>query len=261
MPDWNPEQYRRFAAERAQPFHDLLALIEPDSIQRAADLGCGPGELTALAAEQLDVEEMVGIDNSQAMLDKTAEHASRNVRFEFGDIGSWTSVADFDLVLAAASLQWVPDHARVMARWAAALRPGGQMAIQIPANAHMPSHSVAREVAEREPYVSLFGPTGPPIDPVQAYVLQPEQYAQILYDLGFERQHVRLQVYPHVLPSTRHVVEWVRGTMLTRFEKRLDPDVFEAFVADYETELLRVLGDHEPHFFPFRRILMWARLP
>ena len=46
--------------------------------------------------------------------------------------------------------------------------------------------------------------------------------------------------------------------MLTRFEKRLDPAAFDAFVGDYETELLRVLGDEAPHFFPFRRILMWA---
>ena len=143
----------------------------------------------------------------------------------------------------------------------AALRQGGQIAIQVPANADLPSHAVARQVAEREPYLSMFGPDGPPIDPVQAYVLQPEAYAQILYDLGYARQHVRLQVYPHVLPSTRHVVEWVRGTMLTRFEKRLDREAFNAFVADYESELLRVLGEHEPHFFPFRRILMWGRLP
>ncbi|MEP7115357.1 MAG: methyltransferase domain-containing protein [Ilumatobacteraceae bacterium] len=261
MTDWNPEQYRRFAAERAQPFHDMLALIEPGSIERAVDLGCGPGELTALAARQLGVEEMVGVDNSQAMLDKTVEHESSAVRFEYGDIGEWTSTAGVDLVLAAASLQWVPDHAGVIARWAKALRDGGQIAIQVPANADMPSHVVARHVAEREPYLSLFGPDGPPIDPVQAYVLRPEEYAQLLYDLGFERQHVRLQVYPHVLPSTRHVVEWVRGTTLTRFEKRLAPEAFNAFVADYETELLRVLGDHEPHFFPFRRILMWASVP
>jgi trans-aconitate 2-methyltransferase len=261
MTDWDPEQYRRFAAERAQPFHDLLAMIEPESIKTAVDLGCGPGELTALATRQLDLAEMVGIDNSQAMLDKTVEHRSDRVRFDFGDIETWTSDGDRDLVLAAASLQWVPDHAPVMARWTAALRAGGQLAIQVPDNAEMPSHSVARFLAEREPYLSLFGPDGPPIDPVQAYVLRPEEYAQILYELGFERQHVRLQVYPHVLPSTRHVVEWVRGTMLTRFEKRLEPDAFTAFVADYETELLRVLGDHEPQFFPFRRILMWARLP
>jgi trans-aconitate 2-methyltransferase len=261
MPDWNPEQYRQFANERAQPFHDLLALIEPGLIARAVDLGCGPGELTALAAERFGVAEMVGIDNSQAMLDKTAEHTSNVVRFEYGDIAEWKSPADFDLVLAAASLQWVPAHADVISRWASALRPGGQLAVQVPANADMPSHSVARQVAEREPYRSMFGSQGPPIDPVQAYVLRPEQYAQILYDLGFERQHVRLQIYPHVLPSTRHVVDWVRGTMLTRFEKRLDTDAFNAFVADYETELLQVLGDHEPHFFPFRRILMWGRLP
>lgn len=265
MTNWNPEQYRRFAAERAQPFHDLLALIEPGPFRRAVDLGCGPGELTALAARQLDVAEMIGIDNSQAMLDKAVEHASdhiaHSVSFRHGDIGDWTSPGDTDLVLAAASLQWVPNHPDVVARWTAALRPGGQIAIQVPANADMPSHAVARQVAEREPYLSMFGLEGPPIDPVQAYVLRPEEYAQLLYDLGFERQHVRLQVYPHVLPSTRHVVEWVRGTMLTRFEKRLDAGAFVAFVTDYETELLRVLGHHEPHFFPFRRILMWARLP
>ena len=261
MADWNPEQYRRFAAERAQAFYDLVALIEPGAIKRAVDLGCGPGELTALAAEQLGIDEMVGIDNSQAMLDKTTEHTSGGVRFEYGDIGEWSSAGDVDLVLAAASLQWVPDHAGAIGRWAQSLRAGGQIAIQVPANAEQPSHVIARLVASREPYLSMFGPEGPPIDPVEAYVLRPEEYAQILYDLGFERQHVRLQVYPHVLPSSRHVVEWVRGTTLTRFEKRLEPAAFEAFVADYEAELLRVLGDHEPHFFPFRRILMWARLP
>ncbi|HEY7627831.1 MAG TPA: methyltransferase domain-containing protein [Ilumatobacteraceae bacterium] len=261
MPDWDPEQYRRFAAERAQPFYDMLDLIDPGPVRRAVDLGCGPGELTAIAAERLGTDEMVGIDNSPAMLDKAAGHAVQGVRFEYGDIGEWTSDGDIDLVLAAASLHWIPDHPAVIARWAAALRPDGQIAIQVPANAAMPSHAVARELADRAPYRQLFGPSGPPLDPVQAYVLQPEEYAQILYDLGFEQQHVRLQVYPHVLPSTRHVVEWVRGTMLTRFEKRLEPDVFEAFVADYERDLLAVLGDHSPHFFPFRRILMWGRRP
>jgi len=261
MADWDPEQYRRFAEERGQAFHDLVAMIEPGSIHRAVDLGCGPGELTALAAKELGVGEMVGIDNSPAMLDKTVEHTTSTVRFEYGDIGAWTGPSDFDLVLAAASLQWVPDHRHVIGRWAAALRPGGQIAIQVPANAGQPSHAVARRIAEREPYLSMFGPEGPPPDPVREYVLEPEQYAQIFYDLGFERQLVRLQVYPHVLPSTRHVVEWVRGTMLTRFEKRLDAASFASFVDDYERELLAVLGEHEPFFFPFRRILMWACLP
>src|SRR4051812_17076013 len=212
MADWDPEQYRRFAEERGQAFHDLVAMIEPGSIDRAVDLGCGPGELTALAAKELDVGEMVGIDNSPAMLDKTVEHTTSTVRFEYGDIGEWSSSADLDLVLAAASLQWVPDHRRVIGRWAQSLRPGGQIAIQVPANAEQPSHVVARQIAEREPYLSVFGAEGPPPDPVREYVFEPEQYAQILYDFGFERQHVRLQIYPNVLPSTRLVVEGVGAT-------------------------------------------------
>jgi trans-aconitate 2-methyltransferase len=260
VPDWDPEQYRRFAAERAQPFHDLLALIERDGIRCAVDLGCGPGELTALAAQQLAVEHMLGLDNSPAMLAKAEQFERTGLSFVDGDLATWSGNG-VDLVIAAASLHWVPDHRGVLARWRASLAPGGQIAVQVPANAHMPSHAVARVLAEQEPYRSMFGAAGPPVDPVLAYVLEPEEYAQILYQLGFVRQHVRLQVYPHVLPTTRHVVEWVRGTMLTRFEQRLDPDVFAAFVRDYERELLVVLGDHEPHFFPFRRILMWGRLP
>ena len=92
-------------------------------------------------------------------------------------------------------------------------------------------------------------------------MLEPEEYAQILYDLGFERQHVRLQVYPHVLPSTRHVVEWVRGTTLTRFEKRLEPARSTPSSPTTRPNCCGCSETTEPHFFPFRRILMWARLP
>src|SRR3954470_22687783 len=118
MADWDPQQYRRFAEERAQAFHDLVAMIQPGSTDRAVDLGCGPGELTALAAKELQVGEMVGIDSSPAMLEKAAEHATSTIHFEYGEIGGWSSPADLDLVLAAASLQWVPDHRRTIGRWA-----------------------------------------------------------------------------------------------------------------------------------------------
>ena len=36
---WNPEQYEKFKAERAQPFYDLLELIEPAPDSFAVDLG------------------------------------------------------------------------------------------------------------------------------------------------------------------------------------------------------------------------------
>lgn len=257
---WNPETYRRFAAERRQPFHDLIAMIRDRPVGNAVDLGCGPGELTRLAADELGCASMVGIDNSPAMLAKSEEHAGGAVSFEFGEIGSWSGDGDLDLVLASASLQWAPDHAGVLRTWAAALRPGGQLAVQVPANASMPSHTVADDVAHTEPFVSAFGADGPPPDPVAHNVLHPEQYASLLHDLGFVEQHVRLQIYPHVLASSRGVVDWVRGTTLTRFESRLPADTFGAFVEAYEQRLIEVIGERSPYFFPFRRILFWGRL-
>jgi trans-aconitate 2-methyltransferase len=256
---WDPDQYRRFADERAQPFRDLLARLGAVRGGRAVDLGCGPGELTALAAERLGVDEMVGIDNAPTMLASASAHATERVRFEFGDIATWTSNSDHDLVLAAASLQWVPDHPTVLERWTRALAPGGLLAVQVPANAHAPTHVVAAQLAATEPYLSAFGGDGPPADPVAVNVLAPDEYARVLYSLGCVDIDVRLQVYPHVLPSSRHAVEWVRGTTLNRFQSVLPAEVFDAFVVDYERALLEVMGDDEPCFFPFNRILFTAR--
>lgn len=257
--DWDPERYRRFASERAQPFHDLLEMVSATPGGTAVDLGCGPGELTAHAATALGCAVMTGIDNSPAMVQAASAHERPGLSFVRGDIGPWTSDHDHDLVLAAASLQWVPDHPGVLARWTRALREGGQLAVQVPDNAHMPTHVVAAELARSEQFRSSFGVGGPPPDPVGDNVLAPERYAELLYELGYVEQHVRLVVYPHVLASSAHVVDWVRATMLRRFEMVLPAEVFAEFLREYERALLVVIGHREPYFFPFRRILFHGR--
>ena len=57
------------------------------------------------------------------------------------------------------------------------------------------------------------------------------------------------------------VVEWVKGTSLTRFRTRLDDATYEAFLDRYRARLLEVLGDRSPYFYTFKRILFWGRLP
>jgi trans-aconitate 2-methyltransferase len=255
---WNPEQYEKFAAERSQPFWDLAALVEDRPIGRAVDLGCGTGALTAELAARRRIGAMLGVDSSPAMLADAAAHAGPTVRFEHGDIGRWTSPGDVDLVFSNAALQWVPDHQGVVARWWAALAPGGQLAVQIPANAGHPSHRIAAEVASSEPFRAAVG-GAPPADAVAANVLDPVQYAILLDHLGAERQHVRLQVYGHRLARSADVVEWVKGTSLTRFQRVLPGDLYERFVDEYRRRLLVAIGDTAPYFYPFKRILFWGR--
>ena len=260
MADWDPEQYRRFARERAQPFHDLIELVRPVPGGRAVDLGCGSGELTAEAARRLGLASVLGIDRSPAMLADAAAHADATVAFAAGDIADWTADGDLDLVLANASLQWVPDHRAVLARWARALRPGGQLAVQVPANADHASHRAIEAVAHREPFHAAFA-GGPPPDPVAVNVLAPEAYAELLHELGFEEQHVRLQVYPHLLAGPADVVEWTRGTSLTRIFAALPAELHDAFTQAYRDELLVRTGDGAPYLYTFKRILMWGRRP
>jgi trans-aconitate 2-methyltransferase len=260
---WDPAQYAKFAAERAQPFWDLVDLIQVSSrgFGRCVDLGCGTGELTAQLTEKLGIEEMVGVDSSDAMLKAAREGIGSDdhrLRFARGDIGKWSGRGDHDLVIANASLQWVSDHAEVIARWWAALSAGGQLAVQVPANADHPSHRIASQVAATEPFLTAFNCL-PPADPVAQNVLLPEEYSTVLDELGAADQHVRLQVYPHHLESTASVVEWIKGTSLTRFTKLLEPNLAEQFVEAIRARVLETLGERSPYFFPFKRILIWAR--
>jgi trans-aconitate 2-methyltransferase len=257
--DWNPDQYQRFADERAAPFWDLVSLVETDEVDHLVDLGCGDGKLTAEFGARINTTMAIGIDSSPAMLEKAHSIQRPGLSFERGDLAAWTSANDVDLVLANASLQWVPDHEDILRRWVAALRAGGQLAIQVPANGDHQSHVVADEVAQTEPFYSAMD-RDPPTNPTTVNVLRPEEYATMLNELGFVNQHVRLQVYPHVLESSGEVVEWLRGTNLMRFFKRLPKEMHERFVAAYRMALLDSIGDREPYFYAFKRILMWGRL-
>ena len=236
---WDPAQYEKFKRERDQPFWDLLALVQPRPGMRVADLGCGTGSQTQALHEKLAARETLGVDNSEAMLAKAQPLAGGGLRFERGDLatfgGSW------DLIFSNAAFHWVPNHEQLLARMHAALAPGGQLAVQVPANFDSLAFGAAAQVA-----AELGLPPSP------AGVLRAEDYARILFRLGFAEQQVRMQVYPHVLRSREDVIEWMTGTSFTPWRARPE---FAEFLARYRERL----PDEQPFFFPFKRILMWAR--
>jgi trans-aconitate 2-methyltransferase len=243
---WSPEQYERFKAERQQPFHDLVALIEHRPRMRVADLGCGTGELTRELHQHLNALETIGIDDSETMLLKSGAFEDEMLRFEKGDIEAYVADQPFDLVFSNAALHWVPDHHRLFAKLASFLSPHGQIAIQMPANDDHTSHATAAEIAES------FA-----IAPRRDHLLPVQRYAELIHHLGFRRQNVRMQVYGHVLDSSADVVEWVRGALLTDYEARLG-DRYPDFLDRYTQTLQHRLGDERPYFYTYKRILIWA---
>jgi trans-aconitate 2-methyltransferase len=258
MPDeapsrWDPEQYERFKAERSRPFFDLLALVRARPGMRVVDLGCGTGELTRELHEKLGAKETVGIDSSETMLAKGAGLAKDGLRFERGRIEEWEAAAPVDLVFSNAALQWVDGHPGLFGRFKAALAPGGQLAVQVPANEEHPSHVVIGEVARRSPFREALGgfvrtSSNLPLD----------DYAALLDRLGFREMNVRMQVYPHRLASREDVIEWVKGTTLTDYAKRMTTEMYAKFLAAYREALFEKLDDTRPFFYGFKRMLIWG---
>ena len=200
--------------------------------------------------EKLNARETIGIDNSASMLAKAQayvepalsrlEPAGEPVlRFRNESIESFNE-SGFDLIFSNAALHWVADHEALFRRLAAL---GQQIAIQMPANDDHPSHAIAAEVARE------LG-----MKPKPVHVLAPERYSQLLFELGFKRQHVRLQIYGHVLPSSEDVVEWVKGTLLTYYESE------PRFMERYRERLLARIGGKSPYFYTYKRLLMCASL-
>ncbi|MCC7072503.1 MAG: methyltransferase domain-containing protein [Deltaproteobacteria bacterium] len=251
---WDPAQYQRFRAEREQPFFDLLALVERKPAMRVLDLGCGTGALTAEAHRALGAARTLGVDRSAAML--AGAPVVEGLTFLQQSIEDVVvapeHVGAFDLVLANASMQWVDDHAALLPRLWSLVAPGGQLAVQMPANHGHPSHTLAARLARDHELTAALGTLR------AVPVLTPERYAELLFALRPARQRVRLEVYAHALPGREAVLEWVKGTLLTWYQERLSPALFARFLERYREELLAALPDERPYLYTFPRVFVWA---
>jgi trans-aconitate 2-methyltransferase len=265
-PAWDPEQYLRHAGHRARPFLDLLARI-PDlpatgHRARVADIGCGPGNVTALLTTRWPDAEITGFDNSPAMLDEahTAYEGPTSgggtMDFKEADAATWVPEEPYDLIVSNAALQWVPDHVKLFPAWIEGLVPGGTLALQVPGNFTSPSHAILARMCASPRWRDRLGGRLR-----FAPVLEPDAYLAALLDLGCTAD-VWETTYLQVLTGQDPVLDWVKGTALRPVLTLLadDPEATADFTAEYR-DALREAYPATPHgtVFPFRRLFAVAR--
>ncbi|MFJ4621418.1 trans-aconitate 2-methyltransferase [Streptomyces sp. NPDC088812] len=258
-PSWDPAQYLRHAGHRARPFTDLLAHVPdlPGDPPRIADLGCGPGHLTAVLADRWSTARVTGYDNSPRMLDRARTHAGARLDFAHADLTTWTPSETYDLIVSNAALQWVPGHLDAFPTWLDGIAPGGTFAFQVPHNLDAPLHALMRELGDSPRWKARVGHALRPVDSVHA----PGVYLDRLARLGCATD-VWTTTYHHVLTGEDPVLDWVKGTGLRPALDALadDPDARDAFVTDYR-DLLRTAYPRHPYgtVLPFRRLFAVAR--
>ncbi|GAA2825928.1 trans-aconitate 2-methyltransferase [Kitasatospora paracochleata] len=253
MTTWDPQQYLRYADERTRPFRELLdrvPVLPPAPV--VLDIGCGPGNSTAELRHRWPDARLTGLDNSAEMLATArSERGEPSAEYVLADAATYDPApAAPDLIASNATLQWVPGHLELLPRWAAALRPGGVLAFQVPGNFDAPSHTLLTELRTSARWRDVLGD-----DAVRAGVHDPGRYLEALLDAGCTAD-VWETTYSTVLTGPDPVLEWVRGTALRPVLARLaDPVERAAFEEEYGA-LLREAYPAGAHgtVFPFRRI-------
>ncbi len=224
MPAWDDRQYLKFADERTRAARDLLARVSLSEAGDIVDLGCGPGNSTALLRERWPLARTTGVDNSAEMLQRARADLPTCEWIE-ADLRTWRPAAPVDLLFANAVLQWLPEHATLLPELLGHVRPGGVLAVQMPCSFNEPSHRAMRE---------LPGPWRGRLDAARAAspVQPPAFYYDLLAPLA-RRIDLWRTTYEHVLADAQAIVEWVKGTGLRPFLDALPEHERPAYLAAY----------------------------
>ncbi|MBS43003.1 MAG: trans-aconitate methyltransferase [Nocardioides sp.] len=256
MADWDPEHYLVWADERGRPFVDLLARVAPSAPPRTVvDLGCGPGNLTAMLAERWPEADVLGVDSSPAMVAEARRRAAPRVRWSEGDLRDWAPDRPVDVLVSNATLQWVPGHLDLLPRLVDAVAPGGVLAFGVPGNLGEPSHELRRRLAAEPVYVEHTRGVAVP------HAHDPADYARALTVLGCTVDAWET-TYLHVLTGEDPVFTWVSSTGARPTLDALPDALRPGFEAELRSRL-REAYPPEPDgsvLLPFRRVFVVARV-
>ena len=252
--DQYAKQYLLFEDERTRPVRDLVSAIPNQSVATAADLGCGPGNSTEVLAARYVEADIAGVDAAPDMIVAARERLPE-ARFELGRVEDWTHHDGlYDVILANASLQWVPDHVKLLPRLVARLAQGGSLAVQMPDALDEPALRLIREVAAQGPWAAALA------DVERLPIEAPIWYYELLKP-HCERVDLWRTTYYHVLAGgAGAVVEWFKASGLRPYLARLDEAGQRAFIARYTEEVSKAYPtlDDGSVLLPFPRLFFIA---
>ena len=254
---WNPDQYQRFSEHRSRPFFDLIARIDAPRAKRIADLGCGPGNLTAHLSRRWSESTVIGVDNSPEMLEKAKPLSKQNLGFELADLTTWQPRERQDVIVSNAALQWVPNHETLFPHLASLLEPDGWLAVQMPNNFEQDSHVVINQICSSARWNTQLAH----LDSALRHAKPLEWYIAILSSLSFQVDAWETN-YQHILPGENAVLEWVKGTALRPMLAVLEPDDQHEFLEECRTQLLEAYPQKSfGTLLPFKRVFFVAHKP
>jgi trans-aconitate 2-methyltransferase len=98
--------------------------------ERVLDAGCGSGRVTRQLVERVPRGSVVAVDASAGMVELARAELGASAEVFQVELTELELAEPVDAILSTAVFHWIPDHPRLFAQLAAALRPGGRLEAQ-----------------------------------------------------------------------------------------------------------------------------------
>jgi trans-aconitate 2-methyltransferase len=252
---WSAKQYVAFEDERTRPVRDLLSAVPAGTMGRAIDLGCGPGNSTEVLAQRFPQAEVSGIDSSEDMI-LAARQRLPKLRFEVADVAGWRDPGPYDVILANAVFQWIPDHATLFPALLRKLAPGGALAIQMPDNLEGAAHRLMRETAAQGPWEAKLANAAA----ARATLEGADWYYDLLRPASSRVDIWRTTYYHSLTEGATGVVEWFKGSGLRPYLQPLDDSERASYLERYTAAVAHAYPARADGsvLLPFPRLFMVA---
>ena len=251
--DWDPNHYLKFRNERTQPSIDLVNKINIEHTPvNVVDIGCGPGNSSQVLLQRWPKSNLIGIDNSPAMIEK-AKKDYPNQEWILTDAISFESDIKFDVIFSNATIQWLTDHENLFEKINDMLSENGVVAIQVPKFQDMPLGQIIDSVSQKNRWKeNLEGCS-------QLFTYHDSHYYYDLLADKMELIDMWETDYIHVMPSRVAIIDWISSTAMKPY---LDKINNENDKKDFEGEILNEIEKCYPMqkngnvLFPFKRLFL-----
>lgn len=256
MSDWNATSYHELSKPQQTWGRRVLERIEAAGTERALDIGCGTGRLTAELARMLPRGRVVGVDRSESMLEAAAawlKAEAPGTHLALADAAALPFSRAFDIVFSSATFHWVADHNALFRSIIMALAPGGRLVAQCGGGPNVAVLHARAERLMRTRYLPWFDGWRDPW-----YFADVESTRRRLAAVGFERIELSLEEAPTTFPNAREFAEFITTVCVRTHLARLPRAERHAFV---EALTVEAAGDSPPFTLDYWRLNIAARRP
>ena len=254
--NWDAAQYDAVKAPQIDAGKELIVLAKVRENDAILDLGCGTGKLTIEIARLAPRGSVVGIDPSDDMLAKarTTTSGAGNLRLIKTHAEDIDFIDRFDLAFSNSALHWVKDQPRAVSRTYRALKRGGRIAFQFPAQNFCREFFISVDFAVSSLGYERFyrGWRSPWLFPTC------EEFKSLLFRTGFSSVEVYEREYHLAFTDLDEVIRWWSSAGLRPYLAAL-PAVGQSYFADAFAKGFEKYRTEKGIEFDFRRLFAFAK--